>query len=437
MNTDALHEKPARTGWRDALRNPAMRLRAIDILAAMAAAALPWSTTASTVFIVLCLGILIYTIEWREFVRGLSRPSCALPLALPALAVIGILWSDGTWMASLRGIKPVLKLLAIPFLLYHFQRSQHGMWVFIAFLASCTVLMIFSWIGLFIPEFKVAHTVSVGVPVRNYIDQSQEFALCAFALALPALIAFRWRKRTWAIGCLVLLLAFLANMSFVISARTALLYVPVLLLMFAVLHLNRRAALALLAASAVAAVLVWSTSPNLRKRVADIAVEYHAYSGNTLGSTAERLEYWRKSVKFIAEAPVFGHGTGSIRQLFEREAVGQTGLSAMVVSNPHNQTLNVAVQWGLVGTIVLYGMWLSHLLLFRGAGIAAWIGLVVVVQNFVSSLLNSHLFDFTEGWIYVLGVGVAGGMAARRATRDKARRESRTAVPGTSDVAVR
>ncbi len=27
----------------------------------------------------------------------------------------------------------------------------------------------------------------------------------------------------------------------------------------------------------------------------------------------------------------------------------------------------------------------------------------------LSSLINSHLFDFTEGWIYVLGVGVAAG----------------------------
>jgi O-antigen ligase len=38
---------------------------------------------------------------------------------------------------------------------------------------------------------------------------------------------------------------------------------------------------------------------------------------------------------------------------------------------------------------------------------------VIVVQNFISSLLNSHLFDFHEGWIYVLGVGVAGGLVAR------------------------
>jgi len=35
------------------------------------------------------------------------------------------------------------------------------------------------------------------------------------------------------------------------------------------------------------------------------------------------------------------------------------------------------------------------------------------VQNIVSCLFNSHLFDFTQGWLYVFGVGVTGGMALR------------------------
>jgi O-antigen ligase len=62
-------------------------------------------------------------------------------------------------------------------------------------------------------------------------------------------------------------------------------------------------------------------------------------------------------------------------------------------------------------------MWYFHLALFLERDPVSWIGLVVVVQNFVSSLLNSHLFDFHEGWIYALGVGVAGGirLAAMRA----------------------
>jgi hypothetical protein len=68
------------------------------------------------------------------------------------------------------------------------------------------------------------------------------------------------------------------------------------------------------------------------------------------------------------------------------------------------------VQWGVLGVVLLYAMWLTHLVLFRGEGLVAWIGLLVVVQNVFTSLFNSHLFDFTEGWIYVVGVGVAAGM---------------------------
>jgi O-antigen ligase len=61
-------------------------------------------------------------------------------------------------------------------------------------------------------------------------------------------------------------------------------------------------------------------------------------------------------------------------------------------------------------------------LLFRGNGLANWIGLLVVVQNVFTSLFNSHIFDFHEGWMYVLGVGVAGGMVlkARAAAADAA-----------------
>jgi O-antigen ligase len=62
-------------------------------------------------------------------------------------------------------------------------------------------------------------------------------------------------------------------------------------------------------------------------------------------------------------------------------------------------------------------MWIAHFLLFRGAspaaGPASWIGPVVVVENVVSSVAHSHLFDFTNGWLYVFGVGVLGGMALR------------------------
>ena len=78
---------------------------------------------------------------------------------------------------------------------------------------------------------------------------------------------------------------------------------------------------------------------------------------------------------------------------------------------------------------MLYAMWLLHLLLFRGDGLAAWIGLMVVAQNIFSSLFNSHLFDFHEGWMYVLGVGVAGGMTLKAQSGETANRSAERAQP--------
>ncbi|WP_163597329.1 O-antigen ligase family protein, partial [Klebsiella pneumoniae] len=83
-------------------------------------------------------------------------------------------------------------------------------------------------------------------------------------------------------------------------------------------------------------------------------------------STAQRLTYWRKAVDAFAEAPLLGHGTGSIKRQFERAASNESGLDAEIVSNPHNQTLHAAVQWGLLGVVLLYAMWFAHLRLFTG-----------------------------------------------------------------------
>ncbi|MET4607655.1 O-antigen ligase [Bradyrhizobium sp. JR4.1] len=396
--------------------DPAARFLYADLLPALAAAMLPWSTTGFAILLVLWLLALIPlipTLEARAFLRLLSQAFCLLPVAIFLIAVVGTLWADVPWQERLYGIKPVAKLLAIPFLFYHFQRSRRGTWVFFAFLVSCTLLMVLSWIVLFAPELKLTATANAGVPVKNYIDQSQEFALCMAALA-PCLVAlYKQRRYAAAAACAALALGFFANMMFVVSARAALIYIPVLLFVFALKYLDSRQSALLFASVIVTAIMVWFTSPYVRKRIADISTEYQSYKQNIPLSTGQRLEYWQKSLRFFADAPALGNGTGTTKTLFERDAFGKTGLAAEITKNPHNQILNVAVQWGTIGIIALSAMWLSHLLLFRGDGFANWIGLLVVVQNLLSSLFNSHLFDFHEGWMYVLGVGIAGGMSLR------------------------
>jgi O-antigen ligase len=160
---------------------------------------------------------------------------------------------------------------------------------------------------------------------------------------------------------------------------------------------------------------VWVSSPYLRERISGSMKEMQTYeSGQVNSPTGLRIEYWKKSLAFIAEAPLLGHGTGTIPKLFQRDATART-LPELITTNPHNQTLAVAIELGLVGVIVLLAMWLAHFALFRGASLAAWFGLLVVSYNVISSLFNSHLFDFGQGWLYVLGVGITGGMVLHAA----------------------
>jgi O-antigen ligase len=133
-------------------------------------------------------------------------------------------------------------------------------------------------------------------------------------------------------------------------------------------------------------------------------------------SESLRMEYWRSSLAAISEAPLIGHGTGYIRNAFAKIRAERQGGPA-VANNPHNQTFAIGIQLGLAGVLLLYAMWLSHVLLFRGSGWPARLGLLVVVQSVVASTFNSHLSDFTAGWLYVFGVGILGGAAIRERTR--------------------
>jgi len=207
----------------------------------------------------------------------------------------------------------------------------------------------------------------------------------------------------------LLAVCFIDTMAFIVASRTAIVTMPIMLAAFVLVHMRPRTSLIVIGVMIALVGLLWVTTTDLRWGPRRILKDYQSYkTGEQVTSIGLRLEFWQKSLRFISEAPVVGHGTGSLRGLFERA----TGYSDQrdIISNPHNQTLNVAVQWGLIGVLLLYAMWLVHLLLFRGEGFVAWIGLLVVVQNIFTSLFNSHLFDFHEGWMYVLGVGVAGGM---------------------------
>jgi O-antigen ligase len=393
--------------------------RIADGLMVAVAVSLPWSTSATGILLVLWLLALIPTLEWADVRRELMAPAGGLPVLLFLLGVLGMTWADVTLLERWKGLDGFLKLLVIPLLMVQFRRSENGMRVFVGFLIACMALLVASWLVAIWPMLPRGSTDG-GVAVKSYIVQSAEFTICAVVLLYLSVEAARDRHWLRSMAGIGLVLLFLADIFFIATSRTSLVVIPVLLLLYGAWQFRWRGFVAAAIGATLILAAAWIASPYLRDRVVGVWQESKQYETKDVRtSSGERISFWTDSIRFVESAPLIGHGTGSITEMFRKAAIGHSGARAEVSSNPHNQTFTVAIQLGLLGTAVLWAMWIAHLLVFRGGGLAAWIGLVVVAQNIVGSLFNSFLFDYTEGWLYVVGFGVAAGMVLRE--RDAAR----------------
>ncbi len=394
------------------LINRARLMRVADGLAAAVAVSLPWSTSATSILVVLWLIAVAATLDLASVRRELMTPAGGLPLLLWGLGALGMLWADVSWSDRIEGLGAFHKLLVIPLLLAQFRRSDRANWVVLGFLGSALVLLVVSWGLALIPglTWRGKLGAGIGVPVKDYILQSGIFALCAFGLLAQSVELWRTRRLQLALVLAFVAAAFVANIVYVATGRTTIVVMMVLVLLFGFRLFGWKGVLAAGLIGGVLASLVWVSSPYLRERVTSVAADIQDYRRDVYSSVGLRFEYWRKSIDFVAEAPVIGHGTGTIRALFRTTATAETRPEA-IATNPHSQILAVAIQFGVVGTVVLIAMWIAHLALFRGGTLIAWFGLIIVVDNMVASLFNSHLSDFTQGWLYVIGVGVVGGAA--------------------------
>jgi O-antigen ligase len=379
-----------------------------DGLVAAAAAALPWSGSVTEILIVLWLIVVAPTLGPPKVWRELMTAAGGLPVLLWLLGAFGMLWADVSWGERLAGLSGFHRLVLIPVLLAQFRRSGQAQWVILAFLASTTVLLIVSWVLALAPGLLWRGNMTPGVPVRDPNMLSAVFAICAFGLIYRAAELWHGQRRL-ALALLLGAALFIANIAYVTTARTTLVALAVLLVVLGLRQSGWRGALAAVLAGTVVAGALWAGSPHLRQRVSEAIENVQSY-GTTEPITAVglRLDFWSKSLDFIAAAPVIGHGTGTIPQLFQRTAT--PGIDPMrITQNPHNQILTVAIQLGVVGALVVVALWIAHLALFCGRSLIAWFGLVVVLQNIVGSVFNSYLFDSGQGWLYVIGVGVLGG----------------------------
>jgi hypothetical protein len=384
-----------------------------DWLAIGVAISLPWSTSATGIFITLWLLAVLPTLDRDMLRRELVSPAGGLPVLLVLFAVLGMLWADVPWSARLGGLEGFLRLLAIPLLLAQFRRSDRGAFVLYGYLASAICLLLTSWTFALVPALQSRGNF-YGVPVKDYILQAGEFLICGFVLfgiAGDLAVRHQWRN---AVILVALAVFFLADDAFVITSRTSLLVAPVLAVALGWRLAGPKGVAVACLVGLVVAPALWFSSPHLRDFTLNSVEALQGYlATDAVTSTGLHIEFLKKSIGIVTDAPFIGHGTGSITEEFRRAAAGSSGAAGVVTVNPHNQIFAVAIQLGSIGAGVLLAMWAAHFILFCRGSWMAWVGMVVVIENIVSSAVNSHLFDFSQGWLYVFGVGVAGGMVRK------------------------
>lgn len=386
--------------------------RTSSFAALAAIASLPWSTSATGIFIALWLGLFLFLVDWRDWLNEVGKPRSLYALMVLSISLVALFWSMGTARDCQGALSAVGKFAALPFIILYFRKDRRlAARAMAIFLISLTCLLAVSWISYFLRlgPSRIFSMLDRGVPVKDWIAQTSFFLMAAFFLAHLALNALQEGRAAKALGTAGLGLLFLANTAVIHTSRTGLVVAPVLILLFVIQCFGiKRGALAGLVLAILASVLLWTSSTQIRDRLATAFSEVQQYEeSREANSAGYRLEWYRQSAGLVAAAPVLGYGLGSIRAVLDKAARESQMPEIFATANPHNQFLWMALQTGLVGTCALLAMWAAHAFAFASTSLAARLGLGLVVQNIVSSLFNSHLTDFTQGWTYMIGTGIA------------------------------
>ena len=191
----------------------------VDGLILGAAVALPWSTSAASVFIVLAILLLPFSTRVRGVALELTGGPGGLPAALVALAAVGMFWSPAAWPENLGAWDSYCKLLLIPPLLVHFRRSRNGP----AHHGRLPCLVQHPAPRLLDDHCRGPCSLSsasppgLGVPVKSPGTQVREFLLSAVALLFLATAALGTQSRSLAGAMLAVSLAFFVSALYMAS----------------------------------------------------------------------------------------------------------------------------------------------------------------------------------------------------------------------------
>jgi len=373
-----------------------------------------------------------YMMGARQFYANRVQHATSLAVLL-ALAVLGasVLWTTATLADAGHAWTKHAKLALIPLIIALVRTRPEARRALQCFLGMQGIVLVLSWLSWF----------HVPLPFPTQATPGRDFLVFAGHLDQPIMLAIAtavyWHMRAelnWGMlgkspAAIALVAASLLNVLCIEFGRTGQVVAIALLCQAVFWQIPRRfKGIALLSPVIVAGVIL-GASPQVQHRMGLVLQETSSYeaSGNIESSSGERLNYWHRSLQAIAQAPVLGYGVGSWNMEYNRMEGGKGRLHTYQIRNPHEEFLLWTVEAGMLGLLLICGVFAAGFSdTRRMAGSAQRATVSVLMAMVVSCGINSSLFDAQIGdYLCValamcLALGLRSGLNDRLANREGA-----------------
>jgi O-antigen ligase len=363
---------------------------------AVATLLLPTTLIHIALFLVVLLGGLGG--NFRAKFQRISANSVALgALGLFVLFGFGVIYTSADFAAGLDVLGKYHKLLYIPIIIAVLREDR---WRYRAYLVLLVTILV---------NMALSYGILAGLLPPG--PSGQEYTLFKGRIAWPYFMAFATflmahhfvlePRRRWFWGLLIVMALY--NLLYMNSGRTGQIIILFLLMLFSFQQGRWRGLLLGAVAGILLTVLAITTSPLIQQRLTQEAIGLQKENA-TESSTGLRVDFYKNTLKLIAEHPVWGTGTGSFAPRYLTLA---QNIKTAATDNPHNEYLMITTQLGLIGLAAFllmgYRQWISARLLPTPYREAAQ-GLVIAMA--IGCLFNSFLLDHSEGYFYVVVTGV-------------------------------
>ncbi len=376
--------------------------------AVMLAVSLPFSTALDNVLLGLMLLCWIAAGNYRERLTVVCGNSVALvTIGFVGLLALGLFYGEHSIEDGLRYSGKYADALLVALLITLFDDAVWRRRAWFALAAGLLLLLALSYLVAFgiIPPNRWLHGTPVDpVVFKLSLTHGILMAFGAFVFALRAVHAQQKTWCMWWLGCAVFAVG---NVLFMVPGRTG--YVVLMLLILYLGYIWKRLPGLTLCGLGCAAAFALGVmgSTTLHDRIEATVQELHQWRPAAAAQTSVglRLEFYRNTLAIIREHPLIGVGTGGFPQAYKQQVAG-TGMTP--TDNPHNEYLNILVQLGITGLVMLLALfwvpWRTAPQLPTTHEQQLARGLVLTIA--AGCIFNSLLIDHTERLLFAWGLGV-------------------------------